>query len=237
MNTLKEKAENNLKYILEMGENDTFISERGKLVPQEDFVQVNNLTDLEYAIYFTFHQYLLSDNMNKIYNHNLIQKLDTSIDNLYDNKQFNELLSEEHFGQIMEDIDNKLTQLKESYYYQSPFFIFFKRYYNLYNYCKGILNENNDIISRLLRRAQIDVHREYYKEEDDEKDSEEDGEDEGDNEEKEGGEKEGEEEGEEEGEKEGEEEGEEEEGGEEGGGEGEEEDSGNSDYENGSDVD
>ena len=29
MNTLKEKAENNLKYILEMGENDTFISERG----------------------------------------------------------------------------------------------------------------------------------------------------------------------------------------------------------------
>ena len=180
MNTLKEKAENNLKYILEMGENDTFISERGKLVPQEDFVQVNNLTDLEYAIYFTFHQYLLSDNMNKIYNHNLIQKLDTSIDNLYDNKQFNELLSEEHFGQIMEDIDNKLTQLKESYYYQSPFFIFFKRYYNLYNYCKGILNENNDIISRLLRRAQIDVHREYYKEEDDEKDSEEDGEDEGD---------------------------------------------------------
>ena len=169
MNTLKEKAENNLKYILEMGENDTFISERGKLVPQEDFVQVNNLTDLEYAIYFTFHQYLLSDNMNKIYNHNLIQKLDTSIDNLYDNKQFNELLSEEHFGQIMEDIDNKLTQLKESYYYQSPFFIFFKRYYNLYNYCKGILNENNDIISRLLRRAQIDGHREYYKEEDDEK--------------------------------------------------------------------
>ena len=77
MNTLKEKAENNLKYILEMGENDTFISERGKLVPQNDFVQVNNVVDLEYAIYFTFHQYLLSDNINKIYNHKLIQKLDT----------------------------------------------------------------------------------------------------------------------------------------------------------------
>jgi len=229
MNTLKEKAENNLKYILEMGENDTFISERGKLVPQEDFVQVNNLTDLEYAIYFTFHQYLLSDNMNKIYNHDLIQKLDTSIDNLYDNKQFNELLSEEHFGQIMEDIDNKISQLKESYYYQSPFFIFFKRYYNFYNYCKEILNENNDMVSRLLRRAQIDVHREYYKKEDDEKDKKEDDEKEGEEE----GEKEGDSGEEEEGEEDGEEEGEEEEGEEEGVGE----DSGNSDYENGSDVD
>ena len=106
MNTLKEKAENNLKYILEMGENDTFISERGKLVPQNDFVQVNNVVDLEYAIYFTFHQYLLSDNINKIYNHKLIEKLDLSIDKLYDNKQFNELIGEEHFSQIMDDIDN-----------------------------------------------------------------------------------------------------------------------------------
>jgi len=176
MTTLKEKAENNLKYILEMGENDTFISERGKLVPQNDFVQVNNVVDLEYAIYFTFHQYLLSDNINKIYNHKLIEKLDLSIDKLYDNKQFNELIGEEHFSQIMDDIDNKLSQLKENYYYKSPFFTFFQRYYNLYNYCKGIFVENNVIISRILRKAQIDIHREYYKEEDEESEEGEEGE-------------------------------------------------------------
>ena len=121
MNTLTDKAKHNLKHILEMGENDTFNSERGKLVPQEDFIQVNNITDLEYAIYFTFHHYISSNDINSFYDDNIIKKLDTCIDNLYDNKQFNELINDDDFRQIMDDIDNKLTDIKDRYYYQSPF--------------------------------------------------------------------------------------------------------------------
>ena len=89
MNTLTEKAKHNLKHLFEMGEIDTFNSERGKLVPQEDFVQVNNTVDLEYAVYFTFHHYISSNDINSFYDDNIIKKLDTCIDNLYDNKQFN----------------------------------------------------------------------------------------------------------------------------------------------------
>ena len=56
MNTLTEKAYRNLTILLKMNTTDTFISQRGELLPQGDFVQVDNITDIEYAIYFTFHQ-------------------------------------------------------------------------------------------------------------------------------------------------------------------------------------
>ena len=195
MNTLTEKAKHNLKHLLEMGENDTFNSERGKLVEQEDFIQVNNTIDLEYAIYFTFHHYISSIDTNALYNDNLIQKLDTCIDNLYDNKQFNELLTnDDGFQKITDDIDNKLTHIKDRYYYQSPFYLFFKKYHNFYNFCKKILNENNTHIQRILRTTNIDINREYYEDEDE--DEEEEGVEEGEGEGEEG---EGDEEEEEEG--------------------------------------
>ena len=91
VNTLITKATENLKVILDMNENETFISKRGKLIPQDEFVQVNNVIDLEYAIYFTYHQLINDSNKNNFYNDDLIQKLDDSIDNLYDNNQFNEI--------------------------------------------------------------------------------------------------------------------------------------------------
>ena len=113
MNILTEKANHNLKCILEMKENDTYIGQRGKLVPQEDFIQVNNIVDLEYAIYFTFHHYFCNDDTDQIYNNNIIQKLDTCIDNLYDNKQFNELFNEEQFGEIRIG-KNDVSQITDS---------------------------------------------------------------------------------------------------------------------------
>tara|TARA_Y100000593_G_scaffold94855_1_gene196632 strand:- start:1853 stop:2500 length:648 start_codon:yes stop_codon:yes gene_type:complete len=175
MNTLTEKAKHNLKHLFEMGENDTFNSERGKLVPQEDFVQVNNTVDLEYTIYFTFHHYISSNDMNSFYDDNIIKKLDTCIDNLYDNKQFNQLINDDDydFQQIIDDIDNKLTNLKDRYYYQSPFYIFFKKYHTFYNFCKNILNENNIYIHRILNVTNRDIHREYYEEEESEQSGEE----------------------------------------------------------------
>ena len=179
MNTLDEKAMRNLKTILDMGENETFNSKRGELILQDDFVQVNNIIDLEYAIYFTFHHHLNSNNIHAFYNDDLINKLDICIDNLYDNKQFNELFTEDEFSAIMNDIDTKLTSIKERYYYQSPFFTLLKKSYNFYALCKDILNENNKYILKMLKTTNIDFHREYYGEdeeveEDDEEEEEED---------------------------------------------------------------
>ena len=58
MSTLTGKAYRNLTHLLDMKENDIFISKRGQLILQDDFVQVDNIIDLEYAIYFTYHQFL-----------------------------------------------------------------------------------------------------------------------------------------------------------------------------------
>ena len=174
VNTLITKATENINIILDMDENETFISKRGKLVPQDEFVQVNNIIDLEYAIYFTYHQLINDSNKNDFYNGDLFKKLDDSIDNLYNNKQFNEIISnDEEFKDLINDIDLKISHLKDIYYYQSPFFQFFKKSYNLMLFFQNILKENNKYISKVLKVTNKDFHKEYYEEEKEEEEKEE----------------------------------------------------------------
>ena len=129
VNTLITKATENINIILDMDENETFISKRGKLVPQDEFVQVNNIIDLEYASYFTYHQLINDSNKNDFYNGDLFKKLDDSIDNLYNNKQFNEFISnDEEFKDLINDIDLKISHLKDIYYYLLLIYITHKFY-------------------------------------------------------------------------------------------------------------
>ena len=177
MSTLIEKAYCNLHLLLKMDKDDIFISKRGELIPQDDFVQVDNIVELEYAIYFTFHELITSPDMNKIFNHNLINDLDKSIDNMYANHQFNDLLEEENFRKIVDSIDEKLDLLKESFFYQSPFFTLLKNSYNTYDYLKEIMIENNKYVSKICRitldNLQTDFNRKYYSEEEEEEEEEE----------------------------------------------------------------
>ena len=57
MNTLQLKSHKNLDFLLKLEHDDNMNAKRGELVLQEDFVQVDNIIDLEYAIYFTFINY------------------------------------------------------------------------------------------------------------------------------------------------------------------------------------
>ena len=135
MNTLTEKAYRNLTTLLKMNTTDTFISRRGELLPQEDLVQVDNITDLEYAIYFTYHQLITSSDMGSFLNNGLIKQLDESIENMYDNEQFNEFFGDDtmvlfnntygdtyetgvYKGQKMEKFQNMASTI--SLYLQDP---------------------------------------------------------------------------------------------------------------------
>jgi len=175
MSTLTEKAYGNLKLLLTMGENDVFISKRGELILQDDFVQIDNIIDMEYTIYFTYHQLLTSD-MGVLLNTSLIKKLDESIDMIFENKQFKELLEDDDFRCIIDDIDGKIDTLKESYFYKSPFFTMWKNSYNVYDYLKNIMNENNENIRKMfqitIHNLNKDITRDYYS--DDELDDDED---------------------------------------------------------------
>ena len=110
MNTLTEKAKHNLKYLFEMGENDTFNSERGKLVPQEDFIQVNNTVDLEYAVYFTFHHYISCNDTNSFYDDNIIKKLE-DMDATIASDTNNAL---DQVSAKLEDFETRIADLEEA---------------------------------------------------------------------------------------------------------------------------
>jgi len=155
MSTLTEKAYGNLSLLLSMGENDIFMGKRGELILQDDFVQVDNINEIEHTIYFTYHQLLTSSDMGVFLNSNLIKTLDESIDSIFDNKQFIELLEDEGFKCMVDDIDQKIETLKESYFYKSPFFTFLKNSYNLYGYFKDIMVENDEYIRKLFQITRV----------------------------------------------------------------------------------
>jgi hypothetical protein len=158
MNTLQVKSHQNLHFLLNLEHDDNINAKRGELALQDDFVQVDNIIDLEYAIYFTFHELLTSTELSAIYNTDLIDKMDQCIDTIFDNKQLNELIeNDEEFKNIIDTIDEKIYQLKESYFYQSPFFSFFRKCYNNYNSMKQIFIKNNEYISKMFYQSNREI--------------------------------------------------------------------------------
>ena len=180
MRTLTKKAYGNLSLLLSMGENDIFMGKRGELILQDDFVQVDNINEIEHTIYFTYHQLLTSSDMGVFLNSNLIKTLDESIDSIFDNKQFIELLEDEGFKCMVDDIDQKIETLKESYFYKSPFFTFLKNSYNLYGYFKDIMVENDEYIRKLFQITRMDSDTGIISQSDSEEDDEEEEEEEDD---------------------------------------------------------
>tara|TARA_Y100000817_G_scaffold297903_1_gene274605 strand:+ start:376 stop:990 length:615 start_codon:yes stop_codon:yes gene_type:complete len=150
MNTLSEKSRNNLKIIKNLG-NDSILSSSSSrdIIIQEEFVEVDNINDLENGLFFTFHQ-CLSDmvNMEFLEKDTLINDIEECIQNIFDNKKLNSLMDEDNednednelYG-IMTDIDLKLDLLKESYYYGSPFYKYYTKYCLIKDYINNIIED------------------------------------------------------------------------------------------------
>ena len=160
MNILVKRAYDNLNILYNLKHGDTLNAKRGEIIilDKDDFVQVDNISDLEYSIYFTYHQLLTSNEIDKFLNTNLIEKLDISIDKIFDNKQLNGLIeNDSEFKQIIDDLDEKIYELKDSYFYKSPFFNVLRNIYNRYNSMKQILIENNEYISKIMYRSNDEI--------------------------------------------------------------------------------
>ena len=153
MNILVNRAHDNLNILYNLNSGDTLNAKRGEIIisDKDDFVQVDNISDLEYSIYFTYHQLLTSNEIDDHLNTDLIEKLDLSIDKMFDNKQLNGLIeNDSYFKQIIDDLDEKIYELKDSYFYKSPFFNVLRMMYNRYNSMKDIFKENNIYITKSL---------------------------------------------------------------------------------------
>lgn len=136
---LSEKAKNNLSVILSLAKSDTLTANRGTLSKQDEFVQIDNVQELEYAIYFTFHQLLLSFENKKTNKRLLFIRMDDAINSLYENKQVNQLMeNDEHLCEIIEDTDNYISYLEDKYLFRSPLYKCNKTFYpilkNVYLY-------------------------------------------------------------------------------------------------------
>lgn len=152
MTTLSDKSRDNIKVIKNIYHDSILSSSSSRDVTiQEEFVEVDNIANLENGLYFTFHQ-CLSDmvHMDFLEKDILIKDIDECIQNIYDNKKLNLLMDgESELYKIINDIDIKLDILKESYYYDSPFYNYYSKYCLVKDYifnivknppCYGIVN-------------------------------------------------------------------------------------------------
>ncbi len=125
MNTLLTKANNNLTLLCNLSEKECLLSSPSRdLSIQKDYIQVENVIELENSIYFTFHQIMSSMDSFNIYQKNLfIRRLDSSINNIFENESLNKLLEDNSvLFQIVDDIDDKLSLIKDNVCYDSPFY-------------------------------------------------------------------------------------------------------------------
>jgi hypothetical protein len=124
--TLEESAYNNLKFLQNKElflsnkysiQNQLFINKEG-----ESFDTIYSFADLEYPIFFTFHQILNHVNTsynNKFMSHSkqeVIHLLETALETLFEyNIQIDE--KNEHFEQLLDDLDEKIFFIKQYYKY------------------------------------------------------------------------------------------------------------------------
>ena len=145
----------------------------------EDYKQVDNLSEIEYIIYFTFHQLILyiqkNNDKQKINKLDLIEKMDTAVYNIYLYFKFDDcgniikILNQiEELLYIIEN-DNKYSLFSKfniyMIYFINPIIDLvsdlkqkYKLYYNFYNYV--CYKDNLDALNELLNDITSDEEEE-----------------------------------------------------------------------------
>ena len=117
MSSLYDKSINNLKTLQSIQKDEILISSPSReLSIQGEYVQIDNRTELESAIFFTFHQILSLLNTFDIVKYcSLIETIDQTIDNIFENNQLNALLENEEseLREIIDGIDTLLQYYKD----------------------------------------------------------------------------------------------------------------------------
>jgi hypothetical protein len=183
MDKLNNKANKNLELLLNLQPEDKIVSSNGFMSLQDEYIQVDNTTDIEYGIYFTLNQLLFLNTYENIYENDILKKIDDVIDNIYHNEQLNKLIeNEERFNDVIQDIDEKLDMMKEYMYYGSPFFNGFKRVFCLLNNMKQTYLENQQYVGKMLHATKLyDLKGDYLSSDNDDDDDDDDNDDNDDN--------------------------------------------------------
>lgn len=164
MNTLVEKINSNRKILLNLNENEVITAGRGKLIEQDDYVQVDNIVDIEYAIYLTFtNLFLLTNNSTYIECDRILKDIDQCIDNIYNNINLSKLIDDEDsFKEMINYIDEEYFSLKSKLFHGSPFFTLFTKIYMITDIAKEIFKENNVYINKMMGIYRDQLEGKHY---------------------------------------------------------------------------
>ena len=181
MNTLTEKVNSNLKILLDLKKDETIKASTGKLIKNDDYVQVDNIVDIEYALYLTFtYLFLVTNKLSYQDCDKVLKDIDRCIDNIYDNTVLSNLINKEDtFKELIYYIDEEYFSLKTRLFHGSPFFSWLTNIYIMMDKITNIFKENNVYISRLfnvnnrLKEEQEEEEEEEKEEEEEEKEEEE----------------------------------------------------------------
>ena len=141
----------NLKTLLDINEYTSLIFNDKIITVNNDKTteHINNSIDIEYTLYFTYNELFNVINQNNIDKFKLINDINNSIDNLYENEQFLKILDEnKSLDNIMNDLCLKIDIINEeinnSYSYKCiRFNEKIMTYYDrlcekMYDYCKDL---------------------------------------------------------------------------------------------------
>ena len=141
----------NLKTLLDINEYTSLIFDDKIITVNNDKTteHINNAIDIEYTLYFTYNELFNVTNQNNIDKFKLINDINNSIDNLYENEPFLKMLDEnKSLDNIMNDLCLKIDIINEdinnSYSYRCiKFNDKLMTYYDrlcekMYDYCKDL---------------------------------------------------------------------------------------------------
>lgn len=166
MSTLEEIALNNLKVLTHpfSFKAHKFTLKRNELVTEDDsnFETIYTFDELEYAIYFTFHQLLNHVHSNyggKFYGYTrqaLLNLMEDGIDTLCETYEQSDMTNTS-FEALLEDLDDKVYHAQQYYKYGLCLWLptYIKEYMN--TTCKTMIE-----VSKYIQRCHGDLHTHVY---------------------------------------------------------------------------
>ena len=116
MEQLKETAFNNLQILVDLKDTETITCHRREIHKQDEYVQIDNISELEYALFFTIHYLLTMEYDENINRTDLLDDIDLAIDHIYKNKNISKIAEENDvFWDLMKSIDNQYDIIKENF--------------------------------------------------------------------------------------------------------------------------
>ena len=170
---LTNKAYANIRVLRNLQPEETLDGSRFHLVEGDtDNDSEEVLRNVESILHFTFHQLFFSLRKKSLPPRKVYCMLEESILNIYENEQMQNFMKDKQFSEMVKDIDSKVSLLNEYHWFESPFYPFFEKMYELKERLYKMYSELN--IPRSFEEYNKSMYGSFYMSDDDDDDNSDD---------------------------------------------------------------